>query len=254
MRPALRVLPALVVVAVLVCLALLGYQASWTGFPTHKGPDGKLLPPRLLWDWLDLLIVPVFLAIGAWLLDGSRRKSDQQVETDRQRQKTLEDYLTCMTDLLLKGSLRGPNADNSARAIARNRTLAALRVLDGGRKAQLLQFVYESGLINQGSPDLVLNGADFSDAKLDEAVLRGSDLRGVHFQRASFRRANLQDADLRASNFDRANLRNAHLHRANLVQASLRMADLTGADLSEASVGQVDLTKAKTSRAKLYKS
>src|SRR5207249_11037592 len=122
-------------------LVLQGCSQPWTGFGEYKKPAENIVPAKTLWDWLQLLIVPVFLAAGAWLLDGSRKRSERRSEADRQRQETLEDDYACVTDLLLRGQLKGPGAQNEARSIARTRTLAALRLLDGGRKAQLLQFV-----------------------------------------------------------------------------------------------------------------
>ena len=98
--------------------------------------------------------------------------------------------------------------------------MAALRGLDGGRKAQLLQFLYEAGLIGP-TPVVKLNGADFVGAKLDESVLKSVELRGVYFPKASFRKATLVDADLRGSDFTEADFTEANLKGANLIQANL---------------------------------
>jgi hypothetical protein len=58
--------------AVVVALIVKGYSLSWTGFGPSVNEESEPVPPKKLWDWLDLLIVPVFLALGAWLLDGSQ--------------------------------------------------------------------------------------------------------------------------------------------------------------------------------------
>lgn len=193
-----------------------------------------------LWDWLDLLIVPFILAVAAGFLDWSRKVSEKRVETDRQRQKTLDDYLTCMTEMILKYNLIEKQQNNPARDIARTRTLAALRSLDGDRKAQLLQFLYESGLIGP-DPIVLLNGADLTGAVLDEAVLVDAVLRGVHFEDASFKNSTLDSADLRGSNFSRGDFSGASMKDANLTQANLTNAKMTNEQLISAITEQAIL-------------
>jgi uncharacterized protein YjbI with pentapeptide repeats len=249
MKIALRLLLGVIAVGALGYLIIQGYSAPWTGFGNYTKPDEKFIPAKTLWDWLQLLIVPLFLAVGAWLIDGSRKRSERLLESDRQRQKTLEDYYACITDLLLRGQLKGAGASAEARSIARTRTLAALRLLDSGRKAQLLQFVYEAGLIDAGSA-INLNGADFTGALLDEATLIRAELRGADFRSASLRNANLQYADLRGSDFSEAALTGAWLQKSRLVQARMINADLTDANLTGADVDQIDLSGATLQRVK----
>src|SRR5438128_9862123 len=150
MRRFLAVALAVVGVVSVGFFVMKGYSEPWTGFGPFLDGEGKLQLAKSLWDWLDLLIVPVFLAGGAWFLDNSRKVSEARVEADRQRQATLDQYLEAIADMLLKSSFTGASAVKDAKEVARTRTLAALRSLDGGRKAQLLQFLYEAGLV--GSP------------------------------------------------------------------------------------------------------
>ena len=235
MKRRLRILLLLCILVASVLLIRHVYSLPWTGFGPSVDSKGNPVPAKTLWDWLDLLIVPMFLAFGVWFLDGSRKASEARVEADRQRQKTLEDYFQCMTALLLEGKLTEDDACWPARDIARTRTLAALRALDGGRKAQLLQFLYESGLVG-ANPIVQLNGANLNAAELDEAVLRKAELRGVYFQRASFRNATLADADLRGSDFSGADFTGANLEGANLIQARLKNVTLIRAQLDRAIV------------------
>jgi len=230
----------------LVCGAMLwlilkGYSIPWTGFGPGIDSKGNETPAKTLWDWLDLLLVPLLLAIAAWWLDGSRKASELRVEADRQRQKTLDDYLESMTQMLVQQELPGQKSD-AARRIARTRTLAALRSLDGGRKAQILQFLYEAGLIGR-DPVVQLNGADFSNAELDEAVLRHAELRGVHFEGASLKNSILAEADLRGSDFSRADLTGANLKEANLTQAILSDAIVASNALESAITEQAILPR-----------
>jgi hypothetical protein len=221
-------------------LLYLGYQHPWTGLPLHIQPSGEIVAAKTLWDWLDLLIVPLALAIIAFAFNASARSSERRIENDRQRQRILDSYIDAITDLLLNRNL-SERVSNEARLIARTRTLTAARLLDGPRKAQLLQFLYEAGLIEK-EPVVELRGADFDDARLDEATLSGSELRGVYFRRASFDHANLANADFAGSDFSHADLRNANMENANFSTARMRNAKLDGASLSNAQLDQVDAT------------
>ena len=82
-----------------------------------------------------------------------------------------------ISELLLHENLRKSDEDAEVRTIARVRTLTVLSGLDGRRKGSLVQFLNESGLINQREKyiekDCVidLDGADLSKAKLSDTIL-----------------------------------------------------------------------------------
>lgn len=223
----------------LIMLIKLGYDRPWTGFGASVDATGETTAAKSLWDWLDLLIVPIVLAIGAWLLDGSRKRSERGVEEERQRQQTLEQYFDYMTPLLSEGKLETSGVPNRLRSLARTRTLSALRLLDGGRKAQLIQFIYEAALIGK-SPVIDLVGANLDRADFSEATLAGAEVRGAYLRNASLRGANLRGADLRGSDFSGADLRGADLSGADLRQAIMRGAKLHDADLGNARVDQIE--------------
>ncbi|WP_216920624.1 pentapeptide repeat-containing protein [Synechococcus sp. CCAP 1479/9] len=227
-------------------LVLQGYEHGWTGFPEYVPANKDAVRAKTLWDWLDLLIVPTVLAVAAFLLEGSRKRSDQAVESDRQRQQTLEAYLDYVSELLLAGHLFTPNAPKCARKLVRTKTLVALRLLDGSRKAQVLQFLYEARLIDSSpGPVISLNGADLKAALLDEATLSGAEIRGAYFNGASIRSATLRETDLRGSDFSGADFTSSDLTRALLVQAKLAGACLRSATLKETDMSDVDLTKVR---------
>lgn len=228
-----KTIATLLFVLSLVGLVWLGYQVAWTGFPARSEPSEGTIAAKTLWDWLELLVVPAALALGAFVLEGSRDRTARAIEDDRQKQQVLDDYFTYLSDLLLNGKLVGEDISPHGKDLARTRTLAALRILDGRRKAELLQFLYEARLID-ADPIVDLNGADLSGAELDEASLVGAELRGVYFNRASIRDANLRKIDVRGSDFSDANLADADLRQAKLAQARLDRTNLAGALLEDA--------------------
>lgn len=240
----IRAVVFVLLLAVLMVLVLEGYNHPWTGFCGHQLQNGEFVPMKTLWDWLDLLIVPLVLAIGAFLLDGSRKRSEREVESDRQKQEILDKFFAHISKLLLENDLANSTEKDVVRRVARTSTLTAVRLLDGKRKAQVLQFLYEAKLI-QANPVLQLNGADFRDALLDEAVLPGVELRGVYFSGASIRRANFNGADLRGSDFSHVNFRESNLSNARLVQATLDNADFRTAILEKTDFLDANHSKAK---------
>jgi len=89
---------------------------------------------KTLWDWMELLLIPMLLAAGAFSLNRSERvserrrieertkedrklaegraKLEREITTDRQQEAALQAYLDRMADLLLKENLRtGENKD-----------------------------------------------------------------------------------------------------------------------------------------------
>lgn len=220
----------------LLVLIYAGYRVPWTGFGQHPGTVSKDDRAKTLWDWLDLLLVPLILAAGAALFTWVTNKREQSVELDRARETALQAYLDRMTELLEK-ELRTSEPNDEKRHIARARTLTVLRQLDGERKGLLLRFLYESGLIGkrvfgedglQAHKALVdLDKADLRGADLRVAVLEGADLHGANLEGANLFLAELSYADLHGSDLEGANLYGTSLDEANLSGAILRQAVLS---------------------------
>ena len=89
-----------------LCTALIfaAYHFDWTG----TGFTNKTL-----WDWLQLLIIPLALAIIALLFNlastrteqkiaNQRYEQDQKIALDKQREDLLQTYLNRMSELLLE--------------------------------------------------------------------------------------------------------------------------------------------------------
>jgi uncharacterized protein YjbI with pentapeptide repeats len=211
-----------------------------------------------MWDWLDLLIVPVVLAIGGYLFNSSQNRATEVAAERRAQDDALQAYLDKMSDLLItekdRPSLYDEDPTDSLRSVARARTLTALPRLDGGRQARVVKFLHESSLITKDRTIVDLEGADLRGADLSEARLRDAnlsfvDLSGADLSRAVLSRANLNGADLSGTDLSRAVLNGADLSRAvlrgtDLSRAILSGADLTGAWLTRANLEGADLREA----------
>lgn len=233
---------------------------SWSGIGQASPPEQGVEPAKNLWDWLQLLAIPLFMGIGAWWLGSSlwttgqavvRRhwQSERELEEARQNRAALDAYFDSMSDLLLNGYLRSAaGREASVRNVAQARTMAVFRSLDGRHKGEALQFLYDSGLIGRSrivtTKHANLREAHLSHAVLCQASLWQADLRGADLGGADLKRADLWLCDLRGATLAGANLRGAHLGDVDLTGADLRGADLTGANLRKARLDGADLTNA----------
>jgi Pentapeptide repeats (8 copies) len=244
-----------IVLIVVIVFIIIGYLFDWTGFNgynkvtithtisgTNAGTVTKTeeyQPGKGLWDWLQLLgvlAIPIVVGFGAvWFTTRQGKVADAE-NTDNQRETALQGYIDKMSELLLHEKLRDSAERDEVHNIARVRTLTVLRGLDAFRKASVLQFLYESGLIEKDNRIVDLSYADLSSANLYAFDLRGADLSKV----------NLREADLFLANLSGTNLNSTTLTAANLFEA-----DLNGANLGEAFLNGVDLSHANLSGANL---
>jgi hypothetical protein len=155
------------------------------GRPNKPRRDWLGVRGKTAWDWMSLLIVPLFIVVATVVAtavlnyfenqrenqraealrqadieradaqveaESRRLQAQQQIEDDRVRESVLQSYMQDMTRLLLDKGLARSEADQPVRSIARSSTLTAVRQLDGDRKGILLQFLHESKLIEAADP------------------------------------------------------------------------------------------------------
>ncbi len=175
---------------------------------------------KTLWDWMQLLFIPVVLAIaGFWFNHRERKAAELRAENewkaaeDNQREEALQAYLRTMSELIFERHLQHKEPMAIGWPVTRAHTLTVLSRLDANRKRSVLQFLRET--------ELIINEDD--DKRIDhirgKLKLHGADLSG---------------ANLRNLKLDKANLSETNLSGANLSEAILTGADLSGANLSEA--------------------
>ena len=239
-----------------------GYQLGWTGFGASRSPVKNpkapfdYYPSKSLWDWMQLLIIPVVLVIAGFLLNSAQqrrerdiakenRAQDLEIAEDRQQEAALDTYLATMTNVLLDKGLGEPvdameeDEDKqtlTVRVVVQVQTLTVLRRLNAERKGIVVRFLYGARLIEAYEPIVNLTRADLDGADLSGAFLRAASLQGV-----SLRGARLCTADLSQSNLSGATLRAADMRQADLREANLSGADLREANLSGVVLGGIGL-------------
>ena len=186
---------------------------------------------KTVWDWMDVLGVPIVAVVIAGLFALAAQRANQrtsverEVNLERAREATLRTYLDRMTDLMVDQNLQQSPKDSAVRAVAHAQTFAALRGLDEVRKGILVQFLHESRLIRADTTVIPLSLADLRGCILSSADLVSSNLSGV----------NLSDSDLSGTDLRGAKLQDAVLHNADLRMANLRGADVTDEQILQAS-------------------
>jgi hypothetical protein len=201
-------------------ITVLGYlfRWEWTG-----------VPEKTYWHWLELLIAPVLLSGGGFLLfkawDWSDHRLTQQHAREAARHADLDSiaktYLDEIEQLLLKVEGEGVQS-KLARNIARTRTLNVLEGLDENRKGSIIRFLHDTGSLERG-PHLFIS-------------LKGANLKGANLRRANLCKADLSEAILCGANLSKADLTNANLSKT----------DLTDADLTDATVADKQLEQAES--------
>jgi len=209
-----------IILVAVITLIIAGYWFDWTGFNgynkitiahTISGTNAGTVikteeyqPGKALWDWLQLLIIPAVLAVGGYLFNYTTTRAEQRntqlqdqteqaIASDNQREAALQAYIDSMSELLLHEKLRDEE-DDEVRKIARVRTLTVLRRLDAERKGSVIQFLYESSLIDKDNRIIDLSRADLREADLSWTKLGAADLSRADLSGASITPKQLEEA------------------------------------------------------------
>jgi uncharacterized protein YjbI with pentapeptide repeats len=140
--------------------------------------------------------------------------------------------------------------------IARARTLATVRQLDGERKGLLLQFLVESQLLGYSIecssaylpecalPAIHMWGADLRGTKISDTILYSANLTEANLSGSELIRIKFGDAILTGTDLTGANLSGTELFRANFTGANLTDTHLTGANFTGANLTDANLSGA----------
>lgn len=212
----------------IIVSSLLSIVVIWGG--------GWGLKVKTLWDWLQLLIIPAVLALGAWWLKREESKLEKRMALEVERKNLIATYFDRLQELLLEYNLKDRTKEEIIE-IARARTLQVLRNLDGQRKGHVIRFLVDTGVLAQKDD----KGRFISYIRLSYADLSNAYLENVH----------LEGVNLWCANLENANLKNAHLNYTNLSYAFMKgtifeQADLSGANLEKTIVEPIQLINARS--------
>jgi uncharacterized protein YjbI with pentapeptide repeats len=214
-----------------------------------------------LYDWMQLLIIPLSLALIAVWFNRIERKNEQAITFDNQQEAVLQSYFDRMSELLIEKKLRESKLGDETRNVARMRTLTTLFQLNTRRKEHMITFLRESGFLTYSSgsniitlrkadlrkidlQEVNLSGIDLSEANLSEANLSGANLETANLSKANLSGANLSGANLETANLKEAYIKNANLNSVHLWRADLSHAIINGTNLSDAHIYEANLSDA----------
>ena len=177
-----------IVLVGLIGLIIAGYRLNWdwTGFNQRIGPQvQQYQPTKTLWDWLQLLIIPLVLAVAALLFNRATTRTEQKIALDKQREDLLQAYLDRMSELLLEKSL-ATSPSEEARNVARVRTITILFQLDARRIGYVFAFLREAGLMSTEPNSSMVS---LSQASLDKINLSQANLKQAAVSKEQLKKA-----------------------------------------------------------------
>lgn len=234
-----------------------------------------------LWAWMDLLIIPVALAVAAYALSKLQKESEQRVaerreeenrqlaerreEENRRRddEKQSRDTYQSFVDFVEKffhnhkGQLQIFEEDHPIRSIVQARTTHTLTILNETWRPLYFQFLLVSGLTTGGRQKENATGDESSsldNKTIYAGILRNADLRLINLDKVDLFSADLQRVNLERCKLHETVLINVDLSDAKLKDAQLIGVQLTNGILLQAQMEGVNLENCVLKKANLSKS
>lgn len=229
---------------------------DWTGFGEYPIIE-NVAPKKKLWDWMDLLIVPILIAITVWWLGWLDNQNQIKIDNEKAQRESLNEFFKTISFYLLDKNLRNSKIESEIRSLARSRTIEFISRADSKRKGAILQFLFESALINS-DPVINLNGVRFDNSDFKFLSLKGVKLAGIYFKNCDFSNSNFFDSnfaasDFSGSNFSLAKFDNCNIAGAKFTFAKMRGIELRNTDLSQTFIDGVDFHNADLSKSIMKK-
>ncbi|HEY5140502.1 MAG TPA: pentapeptide repeat-containing protein [Methylococcales bacterium] len=191
----------------------LGIFWKWTGIKDKK-----------LWDWIQLLGIPVTIAVLG-----------NSFQTDQNLSKVRDEFLKDMSVNIYEKKIPIPDGgsrntiSDEITIATRTRILSTLQELgaDGNRKGQILGYLYDTQILGGcriGYDDR--NDIIVDNCKKGYVPMQGADLSNLQISGSHLFNINLSGSNLVSADFRNAGLRGANFREANLTDADFRDAYL----------------------------
>ncbi len=261
------------IVAVIAGLLILGYANAWTGFGDYISQSGDFERGKTLWDWLELLLLPLVLAATLSGLAARKWRSDRQ-QAEQQLASEREIAWRKVEAELKLADLRNSSHREASELQARTERVIAKERLREETLNEYLnrmsELILERGLQTSSPDDIVrivarartLTALTSLDGERKGSLLEFlyaaklinlSDPMGELMLQVDLVDKSRPPVDLTHADFSGAYLAATSLQDADLQELDLRMADLRSSDLSGANLRGADLTEADLTGAKLVR-
>jgi len=221
---------------------LMEIPPEWTGFGARK-KSPEIEPAKTLFDWLKILILPLSLGLLSWLYKEDEKAKEKKKEVNKNKKEAYDSFVDGITNLIKDHGLSSSSPTAETRALALNKLNSALDEVDELIKGQIIQFLYQSNLIDS-NPKLILLGANFSPVILDGIILVDSEIKGAYFQNSSIKEAKLNNACFDSCHFENSDLSNSHVVKTDFSYSNLKGCKLCGMDLTSVNFEGANLSNA----------
>lgn len=213
-------------------LYLNNYNFFVPNFWTILKYDGLGFKDKKFWNWLELLIIPTLLALGALFFEVQADQRTEDSDDKRAAQQSLEEYLKTVQEIVTssKPSTEKENERSTVleklsyeeKAVIESFTELVLSEIDGNQKSQVVKLLYDLELINCNGgfcETINLDGVDLTEANLSNLDLRNINLKGANLKNALLIETNLELANLENSNLENADFKLARIKNATMSNA-----------------------------------
>ncbi len=235
-----NVLFSILVILVLIYLIWQGYKQAWTGFNTTPEYTGYSAG-KYLWDWLEILIVPLALTLIGIYFNARQKKAEIESTIEAENKKRAENkikgqenelsqYFDKMNGLMLRDGLSKESASPEVKSIARSITVEVLRKLDIEHIPTVIKYLYENRLIDKENTKVDLSGIRFDKIDLSKRNFSGINLSGVIIYVSNFSQTDFSNSNLSGARLSQCNLRDSKFSGADITATSFQSSILTRAD------------------------
>lgn len=231
----------IVLISILIVFSFIS-DHEWSGFQNKQ-----------LWNWLELLIIPVFLAFGGLAIQNQAKEQQQYSDKQQAQQESLKKYFQDIQKLVY-----AQKSDNTIKehSIEKTRFIEKLSYeekkllesftqlvfseIDANQKRQVVKFLYELELISCYQEQDNIENCN-NTISLEKVDLTGANLTDLSLINVSFQGANLREADFTNTNLELANFKDSILNDAKFDLAKLKninTANVTFGDNKSANVAE----------------
>ncbi len=226
---------AIILMIILIIINRLS-QYKWSGFQNKQ-----------LWNWLELLIIPILLVIGGFILENNAEQRIKDSSIEKEKQESLKEYFKSVQMIVASSSKRNSSKTKPSKLVdnltyidkelIESFTQLVLSEINGDQKRQVVKFLYELELIKcnqqKNCPNVInLDPFDLTEAKLENLDLKKIFLHGANLTSAKLNGTNLEFADLQNTILEKTEFNLARLKNVNMGQTSF------GKDVKNIEIGK----------------
>lgn len=191
---------------------------------------------KTLWDWLQLLLVPIILILGGFWLNRSESRhslemqksindTNLSIEKERFEDGILNSYINDIAQMIINSDTAKLRT-NRIMAVYKIKTLTTLNRLNSERRNYLIQFLVDSKMLNYWDflsdfKNIHVSGIFFNDVSFDDFKFIGSSISSSRFFSCSIQSSKSSHSDFTSSMFNDMKINIFDISSSKFIQSSL---------------------------------